>query len=1030
MNSQTALHQPRRTFPTISNDQAQSLASHLQRKIKGEVRFDPGSRALYATDGSNYRQVPIGVVIPRDAEDVIETARLCYEYGAPITSRGCATSLAGQCCNVAVIIDYSKYMNKILEIDPVRKLARVQPGVVCQHLRSEAEKHHLTFGPDPATHKWCTVGGMIGNNSCGVHSQMAGRTADNVHELDILLYDGTRMTVGPTTTAELEQVIRNGGRKGEIYARLKSLRDCYAGLVRERYPRIPRRVSGYNLDELLPEEGFNVARALVGSEGTCAMVLEATVNLVYSPPARSLLVLGYRDIFSAADHVTEIAEHHPTGLEALDFKFVNDLKLKGQQKEHIKMLPSGKAWLLVEFGGETKPESDAKARLVMAKLRLKPGAPSMKLFDDCEEEEEIWRVRESGLGATAHIPGEAENWEGWEDSAVPPEQMGDYLRGFKRLLDKYHYVTSLYGHFGQGCLHCRINFDLKTADGIRKWRAFLSEAADLCLEHGGSLSGEHGDGQSRAELLPKMFGPELVEAFEEFKGIWDPDWKMNPGKVVRPYAITENLRYGSTYRPPEPETHFKYTSDGFSFSHAMERCVGVGECRKLEHGTMCPSYMATHEEKHTTRGRARLLFEMLNGAELRKEGWRSDAVKESLDLCLSCKGCKGDCPVHVDMATYKAEFLSHYYHRRLRPVHAYVFGLIHKWAHLASFMPKVANFFGQHELFAGLAKKIIGIAPERKLPPFAEETFQHWFQNRKVPVPADHKPRVILWPDTFNNYFHPYIARAAVEVLEDAGFKVEVPRQNMCCGRPLYDYGMLDLAEKWLRQILDTISFSIQDGTPVVVLEPSCASVFRDEMTQLFPHDQNAKRLKKQTFLLSEFLNKHAPEYPHKQLDQHAIVHGHCHHHAVMKMTDEQAVLKRALPNYKMLDSGCCGMAGAFGFEQGDHYDVSIKCGERVLLPTVRKTDHETLIVTNGFSCHEQIIQQTGRRAMHLAEVLQLVMKEGHARLPEKSKDQKERHDTTRRRRWKWVAAGAVAAAGVAGLVASTRSKSKSIFSK
>jgi FAD/FMN-containing dehydrogenase/Fe-S oxidoreductase len=1028
MHSKTATHQPERKFPTLSNDQAQSLASHLRRKIKGEVRFDSGSRALYSTDGSNYRQVPIGVVIPRDAEDVIETARLCHKYGAPITSRGCATSLAGQCCNVAVIIDYSKYMNKILEIDPVRKLARVQPGVICQNLRSAAEKHHLTFGPDPATHRWCTLGGMIGNNSCGVHSQMAGRTADNVHELDISLYDGTRMTVGPTQMAELEEVIRQGGRKGEIYARLKSLRDCYAGLVRERFPRIPRRVSGYNLDELLPEEGFNVARALVGSEGTCVMVLEATVNLVHSPPARSLLVLGYRDVFSAGDHTPEIAEHKPTGLEALDFKFVNDLKLKGLQKDHIKMLPSGKAWLLVEFGGDTKAESDAKARMVMAKLRLKPGAPSMKLFDDTEEEEEIWRVRESGLGATAHIPGEEENWEGWEDSAVPPEQVGDYLRGFKRLLDKYNYVTSLYGHFGQGCIHCRINFDLKTAEGIRKWRAFLSEAADLCLEHGGSLSGEHGDGQSRAELLPKMFGPELIEAFEEFKSIWDPDWKMNPGKVVRPYAITENLRYGATYRPPEPETHFKYTTDGFSFSQAMERCVGVGECRRLESGTMCPSYMATREEKHTTRGRARMLFEMLNGAELRKEGWRSDAVKESLDLCLSCKGCKGDCPVHVDMATYKAEFLSHYYHRRLRPVHAYVFGLIHKWAHLASFAPKIANFFGQSPMFAGLAKRIIGIAPQRALPPFAEETFKDWWNKRRI-VQDQNRARVILWPDTFNNHFHPQIARAAVEVLEDAGFKVEVPQANMCCGRPLYDYGMLDMAEKWLRHVLDTISDSIQDGTPVVVLEPSCASVFRDEMVNLFPHDQNAKRLKQQTFLLSEFLNKHVPHYPEKQLDQHAIVHGHCHHRAVMKLTDEEAVLKRALPNYKLLDSGCCGMAGAFGFEEGEHYDVSIKCGERVLLPEVRKTDHETLIVTNGFSCHEQIMQQTGRKAMHLAEVLQLVKKEGHVRLPEKPKEREEGHDTTRRRRWRWVA-GAVAAAGVAGFVATKRSRSKSLLSK
>jgi FAD/FMN-containing dehydrogenase/Fe-S oxidoreductase len=1009
------------SFTKISESQAHALARHLERKIKGEVRFDGGSRALYATDGSNYRQVPLGVVIPKDAEDVMETAALCRKFDAPITSRGCATSLAGQCCNVAVIIDYSKYMNKILEIDPVRKLARVQPGVICQDLRAAPERYHLTFGPDPATHRWCTIGGMIGNNSCGVHSQMAGRTADNIHELDVLLYDGTRLRVGQTPTQELEAIIRGGGRRGEVYARLRALRDTYASLVRHRYPRIPRRVSGYNLDELLPEDGFHVARSLVGSEGTCVMVLEATVNLVHSPPARSLLVLGYRDIFSAGDHAPDVAEYKPIGLEALDFKFVHDLQEKHLQLEHLKLLPSGKAWLLVEFGGDNKAESDGKARLLMAKLRAKPGAPSMKLFDNENEEQQVWRVRESGLGATAHIPGEAENWEGWEDAAVPPECVGDYLRDFKKLLDKYNYSTSLYGHFGQGCIHCRINFDLKTTPGVKKFRSFLGEASDLVIEYGGSLSGEHGDGQSRAELLPKMFGPELVEAFEEFKSIWDPAWKMNPGKVVRPYSITENLRYGPHYRPPEPATHFKYVQDGFSFAKAMERCVGVGECRREKGGTMCPSYMVTHEEKHTTRGRARLLFEMLNGNEL-SEGWRSEAVKESLDLCLSCKGCKGDCPVNVDMATYKAEFLSHYYKGRIRPVHAYVFGLIHNWARLASFAPKIANFFSQNSLFAGLMKRIIGIAPERHLPAFAEGTFKEWFFNRPRRTTAEaRRGRVVLWADTFNNYFHPHVARAAVEVLEDAGFEVDVPKANMCCGRPLYDYGMLDKAEKWLRQILDIMSDEIQASTPIIVLEPSCASVFRDELKNLFPHDENAKRLNKQVFFFSEFLNKHAPDYPPKQLDQEAIVHGHCHHKAMVHMSDEKALLERALAEHRFIDSGCCGMAGAFGFEEGDHYDVSIKCGERVLLPEVRKVGADCMVVTNGFSCHEQILQQTGRKAMHLAEVLHLVMREGRAR----HKPREEEREPKTRRRWKWVAGVAAAATVATGVVLTTRKKSR-----
>ena len=953
---------------------SEALASKLRRKLKGEVRFDTGGRALYATDGSNYRQVPIGVVIPRDTNDVLETVALCRQFGAPITSRGCGTSLAGQCCNTAVIIDFSKYLNRILEIDPRQKIARVQPGVVHHRLHQAAEKFHLTFGPDPATHKWCTLGGMLGNNSCGVHSQMAGRTADNVESLEIVLYDGTRMRVGKSSDAELEQIIRTGGRIGEIYAKLKKLRDVYAPLIRARYPRIPRRVSGYNLDELLPENGFHVARSLVGTEGTCVVILEACLNLVPSPPARSLLVLGYPDIFSAGDHVAEIGEHGAIGLEALDYKFIHDLCKKHLQVNHLELLPDGKGFLLVEFGGETRLESDAQARKLMSALRLKPNCPTMKLFDDREAEKQIWKVRESGLGATAHIPGEAENWEGWEDSAVPPERVGQYLRDLKKLYDKYGYVGSLYGHFGQGCIHTRINFDLKTDAGVKHFRSFLDEATDLVLKHGGSLSGEHGDGQSRAEFLPKMFGPELVRAFEQFKNLWDPDWKMNPGKVVKPHRIDENLRYGPHYHPEEQATHFKFVEDGFSFRRATERCVGVGECRKLEGGTMCPSYMATHEEMHSTRGRARLLFEMLQGNPL-KENWRNEHVKEALDLCLSCKGCKGDCPVNVDMATYKAEFLAQYYRNRLRPRHAYAFGFIHYWARLMGAAPRIANFFSQSRLFGGLAKSLAGIAPERQIPRFAEQSFKAWFKNRSKRNQA--KPPVILWPDTFNNYFHPGVAQAAVEVLEDAGFQVEVPESDMCCGRPLYDYGLLNMAERWLKNILVKVRPQIDAGTPMIVLEPSCCAVFRDELKNLFPNDVAARRLREQTFLLSEFLAKHASNYPARQLERKALVHLHCHHRAIFGPQSETELLRRGGLDFQILDAGCCGMAGAFGFEKGDHYEVSIKCGERVLLPAVRQAEPDTLIIVDGFSCREQIRQQAKREARHLAEVLHLVMKEG-----------------------------------------------------
>ncbi len=669
---------------------AKGLADELRRAVRGEVRFDAGSRALYSTDGSNYRQVPIGVVLPRDENDVLQTIAACRRFGAPVLSRGGGTSLAGQCCNAAVVMDFSKYMNRIVDLDPRAKRARVQPGVVLDWLRDAAEDHHLTFGPDPATHNHCTLGGMIGNNSCGVHSVMAGKTDDNVEELDILLYDGTRMRVGATSEHELERFIREGRRKGEIFAKLRALRDRYAGEIRRRYPDIPRRVSGYNLPWLLPEHGFHVARALVGSESTCVTVLEATVRLVDSPPARSLLVLGYPDVYTAGDHIADVMSFHPIACEGLDDVLVDDMKKKHLHPADVRLLPDGGGWLLVEFGGETREESDAAARPLMEALKGKRDAPSMKLFDDPEEERIIWEVRKSGLGATARVPGKKDTWEGWEDSAVPPDKVGQYLRKLRQLFQKYGYECALYGHFGQGCIHTRIDFDLVTKEGIEKYHSFIHEAADLVVGLGGSLSGEHGDGQSRGELLPKMFGQDLMQAFREFKSIWDPDWKMNPGKLIDASRADENLRLGAHYRPPESKTHFAFLEDSGSFARVSTRCVGVGECRRQHGGTMCPSYRATMEEEHSTRGRAHLLFEMLEGDPL-TEGWRSEAVRDALDLCLACKGCKHDCPLNVDMATYKAEFLSHYYSKRIRPVHAYSMGLIYWWARLASLAPSLVN---------------------------------------------------------------------------------------------------------------------------------------------------------------------------------------------------------------------------------------------------------------------------------------------------------------------------------------------------
>lgn len=964
-----------------------SLEQELRQSLKGEVRFGSGDRGLYASDASNYRMVPIGVVLPKDADEVVETVRACRAHGAPILARGGGTAIPGQTVNFGVVVDFSKYMNRIIELEPEKKRARLEPGVVLDVLRKAANKHDLTFGPDPATHSRCTLGGMIGNNSCGVHSVMAGRTSDNIEELEILTYDGTRMRVGATSDDECERLIQEGGRRGEIYTQLRAFRDKYSDLIRKNFPQLPRRVSGYNLPPLLPENGFHVARALVGSECTCVLVLEATTKLVDWPPVRSLLVVGYKDIFDAADHVTEPLRFSPLAVEALDDSFIDDMKKKGMHPKHLKLMPDGSAWLLVEFGGKTKEDANDEAQAFMELLEKTGSAVSFKLFDDAAEEKLIWTLREEGLGATAKIPGEPENHEGWEDSAVPPEKLGGYLRSLRALLDKYQYDGALYGHFGDGCVHTRLTFDLKTAAGIETFRDFLKEAADLVVSWGGSLSGEHGDGQARGELLPRLFDEQTIKAFQEFKSIWDPQWKMNPGKLIDSYRVDEHLRLGSSWDPPSLETHFAYPEDHFSFAEASERCVGAGVCRQLEGGTMCPSYMVTLEEKHSTRGRARLLGEMIRGETI-DDGWKSEELREALDLCLACKGCKGECPVQVDVATYKAEFLSHYFEHHFRPRSAHTMGQIHFWARLAALAPGIANFLSHAPFTKSIARFIADVHPARSMPLFARETFAQWFSRRETSRNGENKPRVLLWPDTFNNFFHPQTSQAAVEVLEAAGFQVEVPRQNLCCGRPLYDWGMLEQAKGMLERILGVLADDIERGTPVVVLEPSCASVFHEELINFFPNSEAAKRLRSQTFLLSEFLREKAPEFEFPKLPVKALVHGHCHHKSIMKMDDELWVFKQMEMDVTTPESGCCGMAGAFGFEK-EHYDVSIRCGERVLLPEVRKAAKDTLIVTDGFSCREQIEQTTDRKAVHLAEVMQLALRNRHESINAEYPEQK-----------------------------------------
>ena len=960
--------------PEFDAARRKALRHALARVVRGEVRFDDGSRALYATDASNYRQVPVGLVVPRDAEDVATAMRVCREHGAPVLARGGGTSLAGQTCNTAVVFDYTKYMRRIVSVDGAGKRAVVEPGVVLDRVREAAERHDLTFAPDPATHSRCTLGGMIGNNSCGTHALMGGKTVDNVESLDVLLYDGTRMTVGATSESELAAAISAGGRRGAVYAGLKRLRDVYAGEIRARFPRIPRRVSGYNLDELLPENGFNVARALVGSEGTCVSVLSATLRLVPSPQHRQLVVLAFTDQFTAADAVPRVLESRPIGLEGFDGLVVDMMRRKRLALEDIGLLPDGRGFLLVEFGGWTAAEALEKAERFEAEARGYTAVLMSRRFDGAEAAR-VWKVREQALGATVFVPGEPHSWEGWEDAAVPPAALGSYLRQLETLMQRYGYRSPMYGHFGQGCVHMRINFDLESSEGLKKYRAFIDEAADIVLAHGGSLSGEHGDGQSRAELLPKMFGSRVMEAFREFKALWDPENRMNPGKVVSPervYSPIENIRLGDGYRSAKPETWFQFPNDHGSFGEATLRCVGVGACRKEHAGTMCPSYMVTGEEKHSTRGRAHLLWELMQGDVL-GDGWANEDVKEALDLCLSCKACKTECPVNVDVATYKAEFLAHYHETHAHPLRDYAFGWMDKWARMASVAPTVANASIKLPGARALAGRLLGIAPERALPRFASRAYTRGLSKTNGSAGAG----LVLWPDTWNNYFHPQALVAAEQVLRHAGLGPWTPREHVCCGRPLYDFGMLKEARGYLRGILDRFAQQIDAGLPFVFLEPSCASVFRDELVNFFPEDARARKLAAQTRLFADALKELAPGYrPARVTAAGAFLHGHCHHKAMGKLDAERELLEEACGTVTVPDTGCCGMAGPFGFER-EKYAVSQALGERVLLPTVRAASAETLVVSGGFSCREQIAQGTGRKALHVAEVLAMGLGEG-----------------------------------------------------
>ncbi|MEU1461250.1 FAD-binding and (Fe-S)-binding domain-containing protein [Streptomyces sp. NPDC005727] len=920
------------------------LAAELSRAVRGEVGFDVTSRALVTMDASNYRRVPAGVVAPRDTADVAAVLEVCRARGVPVVARGGGTSIAGQATGTGVVLDFTRHMNGLLELDPGTRTAVVQPGLVLDRLQEAAAPHGLRFGPDPSTHSRCTLGGMIGNNSCGSHSVAWGTTADSVRELSVITARGQRLRLGRDWAGAPE-----------------GLRELVAGdlaRLRTGFPDLPRRISGYALDALLPENGADVARSFCGSEGTLGILTEAVVRLVEAPRARALAVLGYGDESAAAEAAAGLLPFGPLTVEGMAADLVPSPA----------GLPRGDAWLFVETGGGTAAEARARAEAI---VRAADVVDSLVVTDPAAQRA-LWRVREDASGTATRMPDGTEAWPGWEDCAVPPARLGAYLRDFRVLLSSHGLRGTPYGHFGDGCIHVRIDFDLLTEAGVGRFRRFSGELADLVVAHGGSLSGEHGDGQARAELLPRMFGEETVRLFERAKGVWDPDDLLNPGMLVRPDPLDANLRFSVLPRRPV-DVGFGYPADGGDFRAAVRRCVGVAKCRTTTASgpaVMCPSFRATGEEQHSTRGRARLLHEMLAG-ELVTDGWRSTEVRDALDLCLSCKGCRSDCPVGVDMATYKAEFLHHHYRGRRRPAAHYSMGRLPVWLRWAARTgtARLLNRLASLRLPARIGKRLAGIAPERDIPRLAPRTFSRWWRRRERRSTGD---PVVLWPDTFTEHLSPAVGQAAVRVLEAAGLRVVLPPSRpaggVCCGLTYVSTGQLDRARTVLRRTLDLMEPVLRRGTPVVVLEPSCAAALRADLPELLPDDPRAARLSSAVLTFAEALRRHAPDWTPPAVGRPVAGQTHCHQHAVLGDGADRA-LRESAGLTGELSGGCCGLAGNFGFERG-HFEVSRACAEEQLLPSVRAAAEETAILADGYSCRTQLEQLAGVRGRHLAEVL------------------------------------------------------------
>ncbi|WP_430782769.1 FAD-binding and (Fe-S)-binding domain-containing protein [Actinoplanes sp. G11-F43] len=921
------------------------LTARLRRAGVTDILTDTAHRAAYASDASLYRVVPQAIVRPRHDDDVLATLAVSRETGVPITARGAGTSVAGNAIGPGLILDFSKHMNKVLDVDGEARTARVQAGTVQSVLQAAAKPFGLRFGPDPSTHTRCTIGGMIGNNSCGARTLGYGRTSDNTLGLRAYTINGEELVTDPLKGAD------------SVVNALRSLVGENLAIGRTEFATFGRQVSGYAVEHLLPENGFNLTEFLVGSEGTLAVITEATVRLVADPVHRTMIVLGYPDFGTAGDVIPAILEFQPTACEGLDHR-ICDVVRSRRGPDAVPPLPAGTAWLMIEIAGDDLDDvRDRTRRLVAASEAL-----DHRIVEDAAEAAPLWKIREDGAGLAGRAPSGLPAHAGWEDAAVPPARIGAYLRDFDALTARHGLSVMPYGHLGDGCVHVRLDFPLDKPDGPALFRAFLEDAADLVVSYGGSLSGEHGDGRARSEMLSRMYSPEAMDLFRRIKGVFDPRNLLNPGNLVDPDPVDANIRVSQGRKVTVPLA-LAYHADGGDFNQAVHRCTGVGKCRvdtRVLGGVMCPSFLATKDEKDSTRGRARVLQEMMDGDLV--PDWRSPAVHDALDLCLSCKGCASDCPTGIDMAAYKSEVIHQSYKGRVRPRSHYTLGWLPRWSRLASRIPALANLATGLPGVKNVALWFAGVDSRRNIPHFAPKTFRSTFQGVKTGKP------VVLFVDSFTDHFSPDVARAAVEVLVDAGYAPRVTSRKACCGLTWISTGQLDAARRILGGTVAELHESVKQGIPIVGLEPSCTGVLRQDAVELVDNEA-AKAVAAATMTVAELLAA-TPGYTPPSLEGvRVIAQPHCHHHAVMGWDADAKLLKQAGATVKRL-GGCCGLAGNFGVERG-HYEVSVQVAEQQLLPALEKAEEGDVFLADGFSCRTQADDLAGVSGIHLVQLLQ-----------------------------------------------------------